>query len=74
MNDKILIVYGWRYLMKSFNCSIWHHTLQNFKYCDKILAKLKFLLLEDDDIRYHFKKKFIEWILPLTNRYQNSYT
>ena len=40
-------------LMKSFNCSIRHHLLRKFKYCDNVLSKLSCLLLEDEDICYH---------------------
>ena len=30
--------------------------LQKIKYCDNVLAKLNWLLLEDNDIRQHFQK------------------
>ena len=42
------------FFMKNFNCSIQHHSLQKFEYCNNVIAKLNYLLLEDSDICYHF--------------------
>ena len=46
MNNKIFIVNSCKVfnLMKSFNCNIYHHLLQKFKYYDNILSKLFFFL------------------------------
>jgi len=47
------MVVGTFNLIKSFNCSICHHLLWKFKYCDNVLSKLSCLLFKDDDICYH---------------------
>ena len=42
MNDKIFIVHSCKYLnwwrFSNKNCSIYHHLLQKFKYCEKMMT------------------------------------